>query len=212
MTDCEINELLEEPDNVEIIREQVAAIIHLECANQYALALEKGAANSEDYNIKVRLEHELPISLKSEDDVRRNFPSVNISLDSTTIQHGSTKAADKTMKATILVDCYNHGNVSGDGLTGRSANVAAWKTARIVRNILCASNYTYLKLRGIVGGREVVRMQSGKPRTDAGSANVSVVRITLEVTYDEQSQEVEGAELGRMMVTVDSDGLVCLSE
>ena len=125
------------------------------------------------------------------------------------MQSGSTKNADKTMKATFFIDCYNHGNFSGDGLTGRSANVAAWKTARIVRNIICASDYTFLKLRGIVGGREITRMQTGKPPVESSAANLSIVRITLEVTYNEQSPEVTGVPLEIVAIAVSADGMIC---
>lgn len=207
MAESVINELLSKPDNVEIIREQIAAILLLETRRQYKLATESGDASKEDYNIKIFLEQEMPFALQTNADANK-FPLVNITLDGANIQSGSTKTADKTMKAVFLIDCYNHGNAQGDGLTGRSANVAVWKTARIIRNILCASDYTYLHLRGIVGGREVTKMQSGKPRLQDSAVTVSICRITLEVTYDEQSPEVTGVDCEPMTVAIDVNGMV----
>ena len=208
MSGCVVNELLNEPDNIEIIREQIGAILHKEAANQYRLAQEAGDAAKEDYNIKVYLENETPLALLTDDDTKK-FSYVNVTLDGTDIQSGSTKNSDKMMKAVFWIDCYNHGNFSGDGLTGRSANIAAWKTARIIRNILCASDYTYLKLRGIVGSREVVKMQTGKPKLQNSAVNISICRITLEVTYDEQSPGVQSAMCERIDIAVDDDGLIC---
>jgi len=58
---AEINELLSTPDNIETIRDTVAAILAIELEHQHELAVEAGDVNARDYDVGVYVENDDPI-------------------------------------------------------------------------------------------------------------------------------------------------------
>lgn len=207
MIECECKELLSEPDNIEYIRDQIGAILSAELANQFALAQEAADPNARDYNIAVYIENDDP--LQYVDGGANPFPLVNISLASAEKDSGSTSINKHNMSATFLVDVYATGNTeNGENATMR-ASLKAWKSARIVRNILCAENYAYFKMRGIVSGRDIVKYEAGNPASATAAARVKIVRITLNVDYIEGVAISEGEELELFDAKIsDEDGRV----
>lgn len=205
--DIECKELLCEPDNIECIRDQIGAILAVEVDNQYKLAKEKEDPNARDYKIGVYVENDDPLQFV--DAGKNPFPLVNITLASAEKSSGSSSVNKHIMSATFLVDVYATGNTDGDADAGMRATKKAWKTARIVRNILCAENNAYFKLRGIVTGRDIVRFEAGNPANPQSSMRVKIVRITLNVDYIEgvAMSECEQLELIHAAIS-DEDGSV----
>lgn len=205
--DIECKELLSEPDNIEYIRDQIGAILAAECANQYALAKEAEDPAAQDYNIGVYVENDDPMQFI--DTGKNPFPCVNVALASTEKGGGSTSINKHIMSANFLVDVYATGNTDGAADAGMRATKKAWKTARIVRNILCAENNAYFKMRGIVTGRDIVKFEAGNPADAQSALRVKIVRITLNVDYIEgvAISEAEELELIRANIS-DEDGRV----
>lgn len=207
MIECECKELLSEPDNIEYIRDQIGAILSAELANQYALAQEAAAPAARDYNVEVYIENDDPLPFV---EARANpFPLVNVSLVSTEKESGSTSINKRNMSATFLIDVYATGNVDSGEDSAMRASLKAWKTARIVRNILCAENYAYFKLRGIVDGRDIVKFEAGNPGNASTAVRVKIVRMTLNVDYIEGVSISECGELELFDAKIsDKDGRV----
>lgn len=207
MIECECKELLSEPDNIEYIRDQIGAILSAELANQFALAQEAADPNARDYNIAVFIENDDP--LQYVDGGANPFPLVNLTLVGSEKTSGSTNFNKHRMSATFLLDVYATGNAESGEDAGMRASLKAWKAARIVRNILCAENYAYLKMRGIVDGRDIVKFEAGNPANTNAAVKVKIVRITLNVDYIEgvAISEGEGLELIDAKIS-DKDGRV----
>lgn len=205
--DIECKELLSEPDNIEYIRDQIGAILSVECKNQHELATAKADPNAKDYDINVYIENDNPLQFV--DEGKNPFPLVNVTLASTEKTKGSTSLNKHIMSATFFVDVYATGNTDGAANAGMRATEKAWKTARIVRNILCAENNAYFKMRGIVTGRDIMKFEAGDPADAQSALRVKIVRISLNVDYIEGVviSEAEELELIRANIS-DEDGSV----
>lgn len=202
-----VDELIKTPDNVEIVRDQICGILSLETAHQYDLAVEAEDPVARDYKIGVYLENDEPWALQTEED--NYFPLVNVSLQSVSNGKGSTSTNSTNKLATFFIDCYATGSFDGTGFSGRLAIIKAWKTARIIRNILEAANYAYLGLRGVVTKRGVTGMETGMPASNNAAIKVCVVRMKLEVEFNEVSPQVKGVEIAPISLAIKDDtGLV----
>lgn len=205
--ELECKELLNEPDNIEYIRDQIGAILSFELANQFELAKQAGNPAAQDYNVGVYIENDDPIQFTEYE--TNPFPLVNLSLVSTEKINGSTNFNKHRMSATFLLDVYATGNTDSAADAAMRASVKAWKTARLVRNILGAENYAYFKMRGIVDGRDIVKFEAGNPANATGAIKVKIVRITLNVDYIEGVAISEGEALELIDATIsDENGRV----
>ena len=193
MIECECKELLNEPDNIEYIRDQIGAILSAELSNQYAIAQETADPAARDYNVAVYIENDDPLQFVEA--VANPFPLVNLSLVSVEKDKGSTSINKHNMSATFWVDVYATGNTDSAADSAMRASLKAWKIARIVRNILCAENYAYFKMRGIVTGRDIIRFEAGNPASENAAVKVKIIRITLNVDYIEGVAISEGEDL-----------------
>lgn len=185
-------ELQSEPDNIEVIRDQIAALLAVDFRRQAELAAESEAIDSGDYNVAVYVECDDPLQYVDEDTPGANpFPCVNVILDSTDANKGTASVNKQAFTAKFYVDCYAEGNDAEDGEFSYKAAQRAWKTARLVRRILRAEANTYLRLRGIVG-RVSWSFQAGEPSNTRSAIKVKMVRVTLTVDYVENVAITEG--------------------
>lgn len=186
-------ELQSEPDNIEVIRDQIAALLAVDFRRQAELAAESEATDSGDYNVAVYVECDDPLQYVDEDTPGANpFPCVNVILDSTDANKGTASVNKQAFTAKFYVDCYAEGNDAEDGEFSYKAAQRAWKTARLVRRILRAEANTYLRLRGIVG-RVSWSFQAGEPSNTRSAIKVKMVRATLTIDYVENVAITEGA-------------------
>lgn len=184
------NELLSEPDNVEIIRDQIAALLVLDLQNQYELAVQEDASDADDYKMAVYLEDTDPLQWLDEDDESCPFPLVNILLDGADPDKGTASVNKQANIARFFLDVYAGGN-DAEGDYSKAAALKVWKAARLVRRILRAEPNTYLRLRGVVGSVSF-KFQAYDPNRPQSAIRVKIVRITLEVSYVEDVAITQG--------------------
>lgn len=188
------SELQSDPDNIEVIRDQIAALLFLDFQKQVELAEEEADPNAHDYDVAVYIENDDPLQyVDNETDESNPFPCVNVSLDATDSSGGTASVNKQDMTAQVYIDCYATGNTSSTADFGTKASLKAWKVARLVRRILRAEVNSYLRLRGIVG-KVGWKFQSGEANTRKSAIRVRMVRITLTVDYVEDVQ-IEGGVL-----------------
>lgn len=196
-----IEERLNDPDNIEIIRDQISAILAVEMQHQYELAQEESDPVADDYKVTVLVENDEPLQAGVDGDL---LPLINISVD-TVKQDKGVSVNGSTRTATINIDCYQIGNRAGK-FAGRNAVVKAWKLARCVRAILESDYYTYLFLRGVVSRRQILSMQGGFPAGMENSAvKVGIIRIVLEVNYDQKAPATSGPGIEIMPIVISDD-------
>lgn len=185
-------ELQGEPDNIEIIRDQIAALLFLDLDKQHELASEAGDPNGGDYDVAVYVENDDPLQYVDDATPGANpFPCVNVSLDSSEPAAGTASVNKQAMTAQFFIDCYATGNTESTEDFGTKAALKAWKTARLVRRILRSEANTYLRLRGVVGAVGW-KFQSGEPNNPQSAIRVKMVRITLSVDYVEDVEISQG--------------------
>lgn len=180
------------PDNIEVIRDQIAALLLLDFEKQFELAIEANDPNAADYDVDVFVESDDPLQYTDDESEDSNpFPCVNVSLDSSDGDGGTASVNKQAMTAQFFIDCYAAGNTSSTADFGTKASLKAWKTARLVRRILRAESNTYLRLRGVVG-KVSFKFQSGEPNSVQSAIRVKMVRITLSVEYVEDVAVTDG--------------------
>jgi hypothetical protein len=195
-----IKYLLSEPDNAEKVRSQIAAILKVEIEAQAAMAAEAALPDAGDYNIGVLIEHERLWALTGNTKEDSPFPLVNVLLlETRPVERGGNLVNAKDYTAKFAIDCYGCGNfdmaadengepVMDDFL----ANIRAWKTARVARNILMSAFYTYLGMRAIVKRREITETKTGVPdNLPESSVAVTVCRIIFSVQFTEVSPQAD---------------------
>lgn len=186
--------LISTPDNIEVIRDQIAGLLAVELENQARLAEEAGDPNAADYKVAVFVENDDPLQYVDDQTPGANpFPCANVSVDSTGQDKGTASVGKQVMTAQVFVDVYATGNSASAGGEdfGTRAALKAWKTARLVRRVLRAEANTYLRLRGIVG-RVTFKFQAGEPNRPQAAIRVKMVRVTLGVDYFEDVPETGG--------------------
>ena len=201
-------ELIDKQDNVEVIRDQIAAILATEAASQQRLATAAGKLNPEEWALRVFQERsnvwqEFPI------DEQNCVPLVNVWWDNSTFDASKSNIMERQKSdALINIDCYGYG-VSRDDPSGghvpgdKDAAHAAQRAIRLVRNILFAAEYTYLGLQGLVWQRWVESINIFQPQQEETNASHVVgARLALRVGFNEFSPQVQPDTLELLSVTV----------
>jgi hypothetical protein len=184
--------LQSEPDNIEIIRDHIAALLAVDFAHQAELAAEAGVKSKRDYDVAVYVENENPLQYVDDEEPESNpFPCVNVSVDSSGNERGTGSVNKQSMVATIFLDAYATGNTGSSEDFGMRAGLKAWKTARLCRRILRAEKNTFFRLRGIVGNVGW-KFQAFEPDSGQSAIRVRIVRITLTIPYVEDVEINEG--------------------
>lgn len=208
-----IDALITGRDSSEIVRDQIAAILFTESANQQALALAAvPPVDPDDYKLRVFVERTNPWAEwidSPEEEPTRRFPIVNIWLDSINYEMGSSNVVER-QKASVVynIDIYGYGVAEDDPTGGHSASdeaaaVESQRAARLVRRILMAATYTYLDLRGVVWRRWPQNMTFFQPQIDKRPVSrVQAARIAFQVEMSEWSPQVHGQPLETIIATV----------
>jgi hypothetical protein len=196
-----INELLDNPDNIEKIRNQIAVILKLECQNQFVLAREAGVENLADYKIGVYLENERPWQLTENSEGKNPFPLVNVqTVGFRRDESGGETVNKKKYVAEFVIDCYARGQPDnpeyGDDT---DSTIRAWRLGGIIRNIIMAGPYAYLGMRNIVRRRELTEGRTGSPTNMSGNIDdsalaVTICRMAISVWYSEESPQASGVD------------------
>jgi hypothetical protein len=198
----QITELIETPDTLEVVRDQLAALLSLELQNQYALAQGKKIPRARDYNIQVFVENTRPYDGTAIG--QGQISLINILVSKVTVPTSNPRIGNQKEKAVIFIDCAADGNNTGNFRDDKSAAFRAWKIMRLVRCIVMSDQYAYLGMRGTVTSRTVTQMEAGAPNIQAALA-LTVIRATLEVEFVERSIEAPSVILEGIDYTIDAD-------
>jgi hypothetical protein len=194
-----IEHLLATPDNVELVRDQIAAILTLELAKQGELGL--------DPEPRVFKERSNPWGQLLEEPVDET-PIVNVCFDAESFDGAASNITERQKsEATYHIDAYAFGTSSHDD-AGHApgdelAALACQKTLRLVRQILMSSHYTYLGLRGVVWKRWTQAINMFRPPIDDKSAqNIVAGRLSLVVHFNEYGPQYVGEPLETLSVEI----------
>lgn len=196
-----ITELIDKRDNMEIVADEIAAILKTESTSQVALATTAGKPDPSLWELRVFQDRSNPWE-EFPQDTAGVTPIINVWFESSTFpgSSGDTVTSQKS-EGTFNIDVYGYGvsedNPAGGHIPGDAAAVEATKRGvRLVRNILMASNYTYLNLRGTVWSRWVGSIEFFQPQQDSENAtHISGARLAFRVEYSEYSPQYVGQEL-----------------
>jgi len=220
-----ITELIEGADNFEIIRDQIAAILALEEANQQTLAQAAGE-DPDEWAFRVFLERSNPWAVLQDEASRDDGPSfiepiVNVSYETSAPDESTSNIVARQKLASVYnIDCYAYGISSGDDDGGhvpgdQQAGTEAQRVARLVRRILMSAHYLRLQMAdGIVWKRWVRSITSFDPAQDNRAVdNVVACRVVFEVEHNDFSPQYPTTELEKIVATVkrDSTGEVLVS-
>ena len=136
-------------------------------------------------------------------------PIVNIWFENTSYDKATSSIVERQKSdATYNIDCYGFGlnrdgqdggHISGDEDSAREVQ----RAARLVRNILMSSEYTYLGMRGVVWQRWPQSITQFQPQLDdRSSQNVTGIRIAFNVMFNEFSPQFEPAELCELALDI----------
>ncbi len=193
-----IDTLIDKQDSNEIVRDQIAAILAVEVANQKVLATAAGK-DPALWDFAIFIERSKPWEIQTETDGNEagEMPLVNVSFDSDTFDNKNSNGVERQRTRGIFyVDCYGFKTrtilKTGDELSSRESD----RIAKLVRNILMSAAYTYLNIRPIISRRYITRREKFAPDIrQEGFENIVATRITIEVEYDENSPQVTPVDL-----------------
>lgn len=198
-----ILELIDKQDNVEIVRDQIAAILAVELANQAVLS---GVTDKP----RVFVERSNPWGEFIEGALTAQ-PIINVWFDTASYDGRASNIVERQKcEATFNIDCYGYaasvddGNPVGGHSSGdQAAALECQRAARLARNILMSAHYTYLGLRGVVWKRWPLSLSMFQPHSDNRSAQRIVGgRLALQVSFNEFSPQVAAEELELLMIEI----------
>jgi hypothetical protein len=200
----EITQLIDKLDTFEIVRNKIAVILVTESAAQVALAIAAGKPDPSLWALKVYTERASPW-----DDYEDGSVIINVWFDATSVdESASNTVRNQTMRGTFNIDVIGFGVSKPNGTGGHVpgdelAALNAQRGLRLARNILMASNYTYLGLRGVVGQRMPQSISSFQPQLNSNPTVHAVgTRLALGVRYEEYAPQYEPVILQELGVTI----------
>lgn len=205
-----IQALINKRDNVEIIRDEIAAILAVETTSQQALATAE-LLDPRLWALRVFLERSTPwddFSGEAPDQVDAT-PIVNVTFNDVSFDKSGGNVFERQRGDFVFhIDVYAYGVAAdvedGGHLPGdQAAALELHRAVRLVRNILMASEYTYLGQRGLVGRRWIQSITAFQPAIDGQAIeHVIAARLDLEVLMNEFSPQYAGVPLALLSISV----------
>jgi hypothetical protein len=208
-----ISTLIDKVDTVELVRDQIAAILKLESDSQVALAAAAGLSG-DPWRLRVFVDRASPWEFfedgpdhyQGTDDVS---PVVNVWFEGDSFDRSASDLFEyQKTRARFNVDVLGYakaevaaaGHTPGDVL----ANAECSRAARLVRNILMAAEYWELGLPNVVGERWLASRTTLLIPADATdrAQRMRAMRLAFEVTFIESSPQVEGEPLEILTIRV----------
>jgi hypothetical protein len=197
-----ITELISKVDNAEIIRDQIAAILVVELANQ-------GVLSGGQPQPSVFIERANPWGMFLAPTPILTQPVINVWWDSSTFDAPTSNVVERQKaEAVYHIDCYGCAVSQDDGAAGHipadeQAAREAQRAVRLARNILMAGAYTYLGLRGLVWKRFPQTISLFQPQIDNHAAQrIVAARLALQVHFNEFSPQIATETLETLMIDV----------
>lgn len=194
-----ISELIDKTDNVELVRNQIAAILANETVSQQALAV----ADAQDpilWTLRIFLERANPwheFIEAPDNQTAESTPIVNVALDNWSLDGRASNVVERQkVTAVYNIDCYGYGK-SQDTFAGghepgdQVAAEECHRAIRLVRNILMSADYTYLLMRGTVWQRWIDSVTMFQPQIDGQNVQQVIAgRIAFRVSFNELSPQI----------------------
>lgn len=209
-----ITELIDKQDTFELVRNEIAAILLVETANQVALA-SAASRDPREWALRVFVEHNDPIVdfQDAPEDPLDATPCVNVTYERDDRDGAASDVIERqTHNGNYHIDCYGYGIARADAsgghqLADRMATLASQRAGRLVRNILMHPGYRCLGLNEapsrLVLGRDVASRQEYQPEFDGrASINVMCLRIALTVRFNEYAPQFSGQSIDTVFATV----------
>lgn len=199
---AQITTLIDKVDSSELLRDELAAILLVELAEQQSLATLAGKDPGQ-WVARIFIERSNPWSEFIDEQPQEQAPPiVNVSLDNVSFDGGASNIVERQKATgTYFVDCYGYGISEDDGASGHipgdaRAAMEAQRAVRLVRNIIMSASYTYLGHRGLVWRRWIPTIQVFQPQLDSRPVpQVVAARVTVAIDFNEFSPQVEGQPL-----------------
>lgn len=205
-----ISEIIATPDNFEAIRDQIAAILVVELANQKVLTGTEPprvfVERSNPWGEFLDVPEEEPTA-----PVTPPTPIINVSFESATFDGAASNIVQRQKVDGIFnIDCYacavsaDDGEIAGGHIAAdRLAAFRAHATVRLARQILMSAHYTYLAMRGVVWKRWTQSLTMFQPQQDNRQAQRVVAgRLSLLVQFNEFSPQNTGETLELISIEV----------
>jgi hypothetical protein len=203
--------LIDKLDGFEIVRDQIAAVLVVEIANQQAMATEE-ARDPSPWALRVFTNRARPWAdfLSSPDpESASGSPIVNVWHQTAVFpMNTGNVVSHQRAKGQFFIDVYGYGiseDVEGGGHTpgDELAMDATSRAVRLCRNILFSGQYTYLGLQGVVGRRWLQSITFNPPELDENPIHqIATARMILEVDYLEFAPQVQGVPFDSLLVQV----------
>ncbi len=202
-----IDILIDKQDSFEVVRDQLAAILVSEVANQMALAVTAGKDPAE-WDLRIFTERSNPWEqfLNNQTD---QSPLVNVWYDNSNFDPKASNVSERQKtEAVFNIDCYGYGrsaDIPAGGHTPGDQDAAfeAQKALRLVRNILMSADYAYLGLRSFVWSRWPQSITVFQPQIDARQMQQIVgARFALRVIFNEFAPQITGETLELVSIDV----------
>jgi len=212
-----IDSLIDKQDGFEIIRDQIASILAIEIQNQMVLAT-AGGKDPLDWELRIFTERSNPFEQFRQGNDNKT-PIINVWFDNSNFDQKKGNTVGRQNSESIFnIDCYGYGEStesgSGHNPGDKEASLEAQKALRLVRNILMASEYTYLALRGTVWQRWIQSIQTFQPPSEGRSVEHIVgARLALRVSFNEFSPQVTPQILDLLSVNINraEDGQILVN-
>lgn len=202
-----ISERLTRADNFQVIRDQIAAILVVELANQKVLTGIEPPA--------VYLERSNPwgefLNTPEEKPQGEPPPIVNVWFESFAVDAAASNVVERQkVDAVYNIDCYGCAISKDDGFNDgghlpadKTASLRAQDAARLVRQILMSGHYTYLGMQGVVWKRWLSSLTVFQPQISNRQAQrVVAARLAFQVQFSEFSPQNAGEILESILVEV----------
>lgn len=206
--------LIDKQDTVEIVRDQIGAILASEAESQRALAVTAGKDPAE-WTFRTFIERSNPWA-EFLDATTPQPPVINVTFENADYQLSGSTIVGKFIGTSAMfnIDCYGHGMGSDDpSEAGHIAGdkmgcIEAMRAARFVRNVLMSAEYIYLGLRGTdkekwVHRRWIDGVTILQPALEGREIQqVVAARLALRVEFNEFAPQHAGVELEGVTATV----------
>lgn len=197
-----ITQLINKKDSFQIVGERIAEILKAELTSQLTLAQSSAdITDTTPWDLRVFRERTAPWDEWNKGSNSDERPIVSVWFDRASIETNSGGTVARQMYEGLFnIDIVALGAASDTPEGHRPGDLdsalKAHDGAKLMRNILMASEYNVLSLRGVVGQRLVNSITSFKPTQEGGNAlRVHGMRLVLQVRFNEFSPQYEACPL-----------------
>lgn len=211
--------LIDKVDTLELVRDQIAAILLAESLNQQGFARLAGK-NPDDWALRLFVErngncwHQFTSTNEGDDDASTIDPTpiVNVWFDHAEYDKARSDPSGRQQATCVYhVDIYGYGVATQTTMGHDSGEMlsafAVQRAYRLIRNTLISPINENLQMLGVVGDRWINSFKGGGQVSASEHdkhpvENVSLGRVELEVSFLEYAPEYQGVTIEAITGTV----------